>query len=122
MDQGLTSARGRLAVLAGICLLTLTLTLSSAARAASRPAAEAEPDLVVAGGNEGLGHNPYLVVPQSGEVPNITVKVTTRNVGHAPAPESNTAVVLVARTTTSSRSPPSSTSTSSPQATGRRTR
>ncbi len=94
MDQGLTSARGRLAVLAGVCLLTLTL--SSAVRAASRPAAEAKPDLVVSSLIiEGLGHNPYLVVPQSGEVPNITVKVTTRNVGHAPAPASKTAVVLV---------------------------
>jgi hypothetical protein len=94
MDQGLTAARGRLAMLAGACLLALTL--SSAVRAASRPAAEAKPDLVVTRLIiEGLGHNPYLVVPQSGEVPNITVKVTTRNVGHATAPASETAVVLV---------------------------
>jgi hypothetical protein len=94
MDRVLTSARGRLAVLAGVCLVALTL--SSAVRAASRPAAKAKPDLVVTRLIiEGLGHNPYLVVPQSGEVPNITVKVTTRNVGHATAPASATAVVLV---------------------------
>jgi CARDB len=96
MDRGLMSAWGRLAVLAGVCLLALTLALSWAVGAASRPAAEAKPDLVVTSLIiERLGHNPYLVVPRSGEVPNITVKVTTRNVGHATAPSSKTAVVLV---------------------------
>jgi hypothetical protein len=81
------------AVLAVVCLLTLTL--SSAARAASQPPPQGRPDLVVTRLIiEGLGHNPYLVVPHSGEVPDITVKVTTRNVGHATAPESSTLVVL----------------------------
>ena len=91
MDLGLTSARGRLAVLGGVCLVALTFTLTSAVRAAS----EAKPDLVVTSLIiERLGHNPYLVVPHSGEVPNITVKVTTRNVGRATAGASSTLVVL----------------------------
>ncbi len=95
MDLGLKSARGRVAVLACACLLALTLALGSSVRAGARPAAEARPDLVVTRLIvEGLGHNPYLVVPQSGQVPNITVKVTTRNVGHAAARESSTLVVL----------------------------
>jgi hypothetical protein len=89
----LTSGRGRVAVLAIVCVLILTL--SSAARAAPQPPSQARPDLVVTRLIiEGLGHNPYLVVPHSGEVPNITVKVTTRNVGLATAPESSTLVVL----------------------------
>ena len=41
------SAWGRLAVLAGVCLLALTLSLGSAVGVASRPAAQAKPDLVV---------------------------------------------------------------------------
>jgi CARDB len=99
MDLGLTSARRRVAVLTGVCLLALTaaftLALGSSGRAASQPPAQPKPDLVVTSLIiQGLGHNPYLVVPQSGQVPDITVKVTTRNVGRAAAPESSTLVVL----------------------------
>ena len=96
MDQGLSPARVRLGVFAAVCLLALTLMLSSSVRAAPAAKPEAKPDLVVTSLIiEGLGHNPYLVVPQSGEVPNIKVKVTTRNAGRATAPASETAVVLV---------------------------
>jgi hypothetical protein len=56
----------------------------------------AKPDLVVSRLIiHGLGHNPYLVVPTSGHVPDIRVTVVTRNVGGATAPPSVTSVVLL---------------------------
>jgi CARDB len=95
MDLGLTSAGRRAGVLTGVCLLALTAAFTLALGSSGRAAAQPKPDLAVTSLIiEGLGHNPYLVVPQSGQVPNITVKVTTRNVGRAQAPESSTLVVL----------------------------
>jgi hypothetical protein len=82
--------------LAAVAVVAASALIAAPAAGAKKAAPKAEPDLVVTRVIiEGRGRNPYLIIEPSGDVTPFSVSVTTRNIGHAEAPPSETRLRLI---------------------------
>ena len=91
-----TATTHRRAWLLAVAGVAVSAAIAAPVAGAKRAAPKAEPDLVVTRVIiDGRGHNPFLIIEPNGDVTPFTVSVTTRNIGHAAAPPSETRVRLI---------------------------